>query len=76
MIIDQGTMLDRIDYNVEKMAVDVKGAEKELMVATGYQKKSVKRKIILLLLLLVVGMIILLTLKPRRHTAEAEDNVP
>ena len=32
MVIDQGTMLDRIDYNVEKMAVDVKAAEKELTV--------------------------------------------
>ncbi|RQM06086.1 hypothetical protein DH86_00002407, partial [Scytalidium sp. 3C] len=30
MIIDQGTMLDRIDYNVERMAVDVKAADKEL----------------------------------------------
>lgn len=32
MIIDQGTMLDRIDYNVERMAVDVKGADKEITV--------------------------------------------
>lgn len=32
MIIDQGTMLDRIDYNVERMATEVKGAEKELKV--------------------------------------------
>ncbi len=32
MVIDQGTMLDRIDYNVEKMAVDVKAADKELIV--------------------------------------------
>ena len=31
MVIDQGTMLDRIDYNVEKMAVDVKAADKELI---------------------------------------------
>jgi len=31
MVIDQGTMLDRIDYNVEKMAVDVQGAQKELV---------------------------------------------
>ena len=30
MIIDQGTMLDRIDYNVERMNVNVKAAEKEL----------------------------------------------
>ena len=34
--------------------------------ATGYQRKSVKRKIILLLVLLVVGMFILLMLKPKR----------
>ena len=34
MVIDQGTMLDRIDYNVEKMVVDVKEAEKELTVVS------------------------------------------
>lgn len=34
MVIDQGTMLDRIDYNVEKMTVDVKAAEKELVVVS------------------------------------------
>lgn len=32
MIIDQGTMLDRIDYNVERMATDVKAADSELKV--------------------------------------------
>ena len=37
MVIDQGTMLDRIDYNVERMAVDVKGAEKELVVVCHYK---------------------------------------
>lgn len=70
MIIDQGTMLDRIDYNVERMAVDVKAADKELKVASGYQKKGTKRRIIFLLLLLVVGMIILLVVKPKRHAPE------
>jgi syntaxin 16 len=63
MVIDQGSMLDRIDFNVEQMSVDVKAADKELTVATGYQRKSIKRKIILLLLILVAGMIILLGLK-------------
>ncbi|KAI1079280.1 t-SNARE [Whalleya microplaca] len=67
MVIDQGTMLDRIDYNVERMAVDVKAADKELVVAAGYQKKTTKRKLILLLLLLIVGAIILLAVKPRNR---------
>ncbi|KAI9837785.1 MAG: hypothetical protein M1819_006719 [Sarea resinae] len=67
MVIDQGTMLDRIDYNVERMAVDVKAADTELTVATGYQRKTTKRKAILLLLLIVVGLFILLLVKPKRH---------
>lgn len=71
MVIDQGTMLDRVDYNVERMATDVKAADKELTVATGYQKKSTKRKIILLLILLVVGMFILLLVKPRNRNQDA-----
>lgn len=64
MVIDQGTMLDRIDYNVERMTVDVKGAEKELIVATNYQKRYTKRKIILLLVLVIFGLIVLLLVKP------------
>lgn len=63
MVIDQGSMLDRIDYNVEKMATEVKAADKELTVATGYQKKTVKRKAILLLLIVIFGIIILVGLK-------------
>ncbi|KAL4887132.1 t-SNARE [Aspergillus karnatakaensis] len=69
MVIDQGTMLDRIDYNVERMNTDVQGAQKELKVATGYQRRTTKRKVILLLILLVVGMIILLVVKPKRNSS-------
>ncbi|MCJ1246119.1 hypothetical protein MMC30_003324 [Trapelia coarctata] len=76
MVIDQGTMLDRIDYNVERMAVDVKGAEKELTVATGYQRKTTKRKILLLLLLLVIGMFILLLVKPKRSRVDPASKPP
>ncbi|KAJ9292858.1 hypothetical protein DTO271G3_8305 [Paecilomyces variotii] len=71
MIIDQGTMLDRIDYNVERMGTEVKAADKELKVATNYQRRTTKRKILLLLVLLVVGMFILLLVKPKRHDSPA-----
>ena len=74
MVIDQGTMLDRIDYNVERMATDVKEADKELTVAVGYQKKTTKRKIILLLLLLIAGVIILLVVKPKKHEGAPADD--
>ncbi|KAL3452441.1 t-SNARE [Aspergillus insuetus] len=69
MVIDQGTMLDRIDYNVERMHTDVQSAQKELNVATNYQRRTTKRKVILLLILLVVGMIIVLLVKPKRHSS-------
>jgi len=67
MVIDQGTMLDRIDYNVERMATDVKEADKELRVAESYQKKTTKRKIIFLLLLIIAAMVILLIIKPKKN---------
>lgn len=70
MVIDQGTMLDRIDYNVERMATDVKEADRELKVADGYQKKTTKRKIILLLLIIIAGLFILLLIKPKRHSGD------
>lgn len=76
MVIDQGTVLDRIDYNVERTHEDVKGAEKELKVATGYQKRSTKRKIILLLVLIVVGMFILVLIKPKRSSQPAPAQPP
>ncbi|KAF2735942.1 t-SNARE [Polyplosphaeria fusca] len=77
MVIDQGSMLDRIDYNVERMATDVKEAAKELKVASGYQKRSIKRKIMLLLAILIAGVFILLSLKlGRSGGSTAEPQTP
>ncbi|KAL7007800.1 t-SNARE affecting a late Golgi compartment protein 2 [Cystobasidiomycetes sp. EMM_F5] len=66
LVIDQGTLLDRIDYNIEQMATDMEGAVKELQTATTYQKRSGKRQLICLLVLLIVGAAIVLVFKPRR----------
>ncbi|RMJ26813.1 hypothetical protein PHISP_02300 [Aspergillus sp. HF37] len=71
MVIDQGTMLDRIDYNVERMGTEVQAADKELKVATNYQRRTTKRKILLLLALLIVGMIIVLLVKPKKQSSPA-----
>jgi syntaxin 16 len=68
MVIDQGTMLDRIDYNVERMHTDVQEAQKELVVASGYQRRSAKRKIMLLLVIIIAGLFIILLLKPKKHS--------
>ncbi|KAH0565165.1 hypothetical protein GP486_001443 [Trichoglossum hirsutum] len=68
MVIDQGTLLDRIDFNIETMAVNLKEADVELTKASGYQRRTAKRKIILLLILLVIGMVILVAVKPKRHS--------
>lgn len=79
MVIDQGSMLDRIDYNVERVNRDVKEADKELKVATNYQKRSMKRKIMLLLAILIAGVFILLSLKLGRKgggDAPATPQVP
>ncbi len=75
MVIDQGTLLDRVDYNVERMAVAVRAADKELTTATTYQRRSTKRWIILLLLLLVVGLGIILLLKPAKKRRGVPDEV-
>jgi len=71
MVIDQGSMLDRIDYNVENMSRDVKEADKELKVASGYQKRTIKRKIMLLLAILIAAVFILLSLKLSRKASNS-----
>ncbi|KAK3711200.1 t-SNARE affecting a late Golgi compartment protein 2 [Vermiconidia calcicola] len=76
MVIDQGSLLDRIDYNVERTAEHTKEAEKELKVATKYQKRGTKRMMILLLVLLVVGMFILLLIKPKKSGGDGGKGAP
>lgn len=71
MVIDQGSLLDRIDYNVDRTVEHLQKADKELKVATNYQRRSTKRKIILLLILLVAGVFILLFIKPKRSSQPA-----
>lgn len=71
MVIDQGTLLDRIDFNVEQASVHLQDAVYELDEGEKYQKKARNRKIILLLILIIVGLFIILIFKPRHRDAPA-----
>ncbi|KAF8135718.1 t-SNARE [Boletus edulis] len=68
LVIDQGTLLDSIEYNIEQTSVHVAEAVKELDVATRFVSENTgRRKIIFLLLLIIFGLILVLIFKPRRH---------
>ncbi|CAN6651785.1 t-SNARE affecting a late Golgi compartment protein 2 [Trichomonascus vanleenenianus] len=76
MVIDQGTLLDRIDYNIETMYTNVRQADKELVQAHHYQKRSTKCKLILLLSLIVFGLLLAVILKPKHHSSPAPSPPP
>ncbi|KAI7864601.1 syntaxin-16-like protein [Spinellus fusiger] len=65
LVIDQGSMLDRIDYNIEQTTVQVKQAVVELDKGESYMKKTRKRKLILLLILVILLLVVILIVKPR-----------
>ncbi|KAJ7925317.1 syntaxin-like t-SNARE protein TLG2 [Mycena leptocephala] len=60
LVIDQGTLLDSVEYNIEQTAFQVEDAVRELKVATGYQKNTGRRQCIFLLLLIIFGLIVVL----------------
>ena len=72
MVIDQGALVDRIDYNVENTLVDVRGASKQLVEGERYQKRTQKCKVIMLLVLIVVALVLILIFKPRHQTVYVE----
>ncbi|ODV78111.1 uncharacterized protein CANTADRAFT_7568 [Suhomyces tanzawaensis NRRL Y-17324] len=76
LIIDQGTLLDRIDYNLQNTVQDLKQSDKELVKAQGYQKRTTKCKIIFLLCLVVFALFILVLVKPHGTTKVIEKPAP
>ncbi|RCK66672.1 T-SNARE affecting a late Golgi compartment protein 2 [Candida viswanathii] len=68
MVIEQGTMLDRIDYNLTTTVQELKSADKELIKAHHYQKRTTKCKIIFFLCLCVFALLMILMLRPGSST--------
>ncbi|ODV97517.1 hypothetical protein PACTADRAFT_29086, partial [Pachysolen tannophilus NRRL Y-2460] len=64
MIIDQGTILDRIDYNINNVVVDLKHADKQFVKSSKSQKRTTKCKAIFLLSLIVFALFLMVLTKP------------
>ena len=60
LIIDQGTILDRIDYNIEQVSVAVEKGVEELETGAKYQKKAQKKMICLVILVIAIIVMIFL----------------
>ncbi|KAM9523305.1 syntaxin-16-like isoform 3-T3 [Salvelinus alpinus] len=60
MVVEQGTVLDRIDFNVEQSCVKTEEGLKQLQKAEQYQKKNRKMLVILILTVIVVVLILIL----------------
>lgn len=64
LVIDQGTMLDRIDFNIEHIGQDMQESVKELNQATMYQKRTSRGQCILFLILLILLTLAIIIVKP------------
>lgn len=60
LIVEQGTILDRIDYNVEQASIKVEEGLEQLTKGEKYQKQS--RKMLIIILLAVIVIILLISL--------------
>lgn len=62
MVRDQGTVLDRIDYNIEQTQVSVYDGYKQLQKADSYQRKNRKMHCIFILGMTVTILLVLLVI--------------
>ena len=62
MVADQGTVVDRIDYNIERVSHSVDSGLVQLEKAAKYQKSSRKMKLIFILMIIFILLFILLVI--------------
>ena len=71
LVIDQGTVLDRIDYNMEQAVENAKEGIQQLEKAEEHQKSAMSPRLIMVLLILIAIMLTILILK---HTTWGSNN--
>lgn len=76
IVIDQGTILDNVVYNLDRTSEQVQGADKELKKAEGYQKQTNKCKLVFFLVLLILFLLMLFMVRPRRVDHYVHDQAP
>jgi len=73
LVIEQGTILDRIDYNLEQTCVKVKSGTAELVKANNYSKKNRSMKCIMFLTLISIILLVILIAKHSSSSSSSED---
>lgn len=64
LVIEQGALVDRIDWNVETSAEHVQLAQRDLAAAQGHQRRSGKVQCIILLVLCIMLVGTIIVVKP------------
>jgi syntaxin 16 len=67
LVIDQGTILDRIDFNMESAVEHAKEGIVQLQKAEEHQKNSMALRCIVLLVVLIIIMIIVIVVKHQKN---------
>lgn len=63
LVYSQGTLLDRIDFNIEETLNHTKNANKQLDKANEYQKSNLSRNCIMILFTMILVFVIILIIK-------------
>ena len=71
LVIDQGTILDRIDFNMESAVEHAKEGVQQLQTAEKHQKNALPMRCIAALVILIVIMLIVLIVK---HSPQQKSN--
>lgn len=62
IVQEQGDMIDNIEYNINSLATNTQGADRELLDAHAYQRRSGRRMLCLTLIIAFVVAIVLLAI--------------